>query len=212
MSILEQISEATQAGKKNDVELLVQQAIDEGIPAERILDEGLVAGMGIIGDKFSNNEVFVPEMLMAARAMTAGTAILRPLLTQEGVAAKGKAVISTVKGDVHDIGKNLVRMMLEGKGIDVVDLGVDTSPDDIVSYIKEHDDLQLVCLSSLLTTSMAALEETVRKINGEGLKDRVKILIGGAPVTQEFADRIGADGYAPDAASGAVRAMELLAG
>ena len=211
MSILNQISEATQAGKKNDVEQLVQQAIGEGIPAQEILDGGLIAGMGIIGDKFSINEVFVPEMLMAARAMTAGTTLLRPLLTQEGVAAKGKAVISTVKGDVHDIGKNLVRMMLEGKGIDVVDLGVDTYPDDIVNYVKEHEDLQLVCLSSLLTTSMAALEETVRKITDEGLRGRVKILIGGAPITQEFADRIGADGYAPDAASGAVRAMELLA-
>ena len=211
MSILNQISEATQAGKKNDVEQLVQQAIGEGIPAQEILDGGLIAGMGIIGDKFSINEVFVPEMLMAARAMTAGTTLLRPLLAQEGVAAKGKAVISTVKGDVHDIGKNLVRMMLEGKGIDVVDLGVDTYPDDIVNYVKEHEDLQLVCLSSLLTTSMAALEETVRKITDEGLRGRVKILIGGAPITQEFADRIGADGYAPDAASGAVRAMELLA-
>jgi len=211
MIILDQISVATQAGKKNDVEQLVQQAIGEGIPAQQILDEGLIAGMGIIGDKFSINEVFVPEMLMAARAMTAGTTILRPLLTQEGVAAKGKAVISTVKGDVHDIGKNLVRMMLEGKGIEVVDLGVDTYPDDIVNYVKEHEDLQLVCLSSLLTTSMAALEETVRKITDEGLRGRVKILIGGAPITQEFADRIGADGYAPDAASGAVRAMELLA-
>ena len=211
MTVLDKISEATQAGKKNDVEQLIRQAIEEGIPAQQILDEGLIAGMGIIGDKFSKNEVFVPEMLMAARAMTAGTTILRPLLTQEGVAAKGKAVISTVKGDVHDIGKNLVRMMLEGKGIEVVDLGVDTFPDDIVAYVAEHEDLQLVCLSSLLTTSMGALEETVRKIDEAGLKNRVKILVGGAPITQEFADRIGADGYAPDAASGAVRAMELLA-
>jgi len=210
MTILDQISEATQAGIKQDVEQYVQQAIDEGVPAQQILDEGLVVGMGIIGEKFSSNEVFIPEMLMAARAMSAGTTLLRPLLVQEGVPTKGKAIISTVKGDVHDIGKNLVRMMLEGKGIDVVDLGVDTPPDEIVDFIKEHEDLQLVCLSSLLTTSMAALEETVKRIIDEGLHDQVKIMVGGAPVTQEFADQIGADGYASDAAAGAARAIELL--
>ena len=212
MTILDQISEATQAGKKKDVELLVQQAIDEGVPVQQVLDEGLVVGMGIIGEKFSKNEVFVPEMLIAARAMAAGTTLLRPLLVEEGIPPKGQAVISTVKGDVHDIGKNLVRMMLEGKGIEVMDLGVDTEPDVIVDYIKENEGLQLVCLSSLLTTSMAALEETVRKIREAGLHDRVKILIGGAPVTQAYADQIGADAYAPDAATGAVRAIELLAG
>ena len=211
MTILDQISEATQAGKKQDVELLVQQAIDEGVPATQILDDGLVAGMGIIGEKFSKNEAFVPEMLIAARAMSAGTSLLRSYLIEEGVPAKGKAVISTVKGDMHDIGKNLVRMMLEGKGIDVVDLGVDISPDDVVDYVKKDEAIQLVCLSSLLTTSMSNLEATVKRIIDEGLNDRVKILVGGAPVTQEFADRIGADGYAPDAAAGAVLAIELLA-
>jgi methanogenic corrinoid protein MtbC1 len=212
MSILDQISEATQAGRKKDVEHLVQQAIDEGLPVQQILDDGLVAGMGIIGEKFSKNEVFVPEMLIAALAMTAGTTLLRPLLVKEGIPSKGKAVISTVKGDIHDIGKNLVRMMLEGKGLEVVDLGVDVSPDRIVDYVREHEDLQLVCLSSLLTTSMPAIEETVKKLQNAGLKDRVKVLIGGAPVTKEYADRIGADDYAPDAASGAAKAIELLAG
>ncbi|MCL1847859.1 MAG: corrinoid protein [Coriobacteriia bacterium] len=212
MTILNQISEAVQAGKKNDVAILVQQAIDEGMPVQQVLDEGLIAGMGIIGEKFSRNEIFVPEMLIAARAMTAGTTLLRPLLIEEGIPAKGKAIISTVKGDVHDIGKNLVRMMLEGKGIEVVDLGVDIEPDVIVDHIKGDEALQLVCLSSLLTTSMTVLEETVRRIDEAGLHDRVKILIGGAPVTQAFADKIGADAYAPDAATGAEKAVDLLAG
>jgi len=211
MTILDQISKATQSGKQDEVSQLVQQGIDNKVPVEQILQEGLIAGMEVIGEKFSKHEAFVPEMLVAARAMTAGTALLRPLLVEEGVPAKGQALIGTVKGDMHDIGKNLVRMMLEGKGFDVVDLGVDVDPALFVDYIKNHKDLQLVCLSSLLTTSLAALGETVQAIRDEGLCDQVKILVGGAPVSQEIADKYGADAYASDAASGSVKALDLIA-
>jgi methanogenic corrinoid protein MtbC1 len=210
MTVLDDISSAVQAGNKKDVETLVTQALDEGIEPDRILNEGLVPAMDIVGDKFSKGEAFVPEMLIAARAMSAATDILKPLLAAEGTEPLGKAVIGTVKGDMHDIGKNLVKMMIEGKGIEVVDLGVDVAPDTFLGFLKENPDVTLVCLSSLLTTTLPALKDTIAAIDAAGLRDHVKILIGGAPVTQDFADEVGADGYTADAGAAAEKAAELL--
>ena len=210
MTILDDISTAVQTGDFINVGTYVQQAIDDGIASQEILNDGLMAAMNIVGTKFKNNEAFIPEVLLAARAMNVGTGLLKPLLAQEGASARGKAVIGTVKGDVHDIGKNLVRMMLEGKGIEIKDLGVDVSAEAFVEYLKDNDDVTLVCFSALLTTALSALEASVQAIIDAGLRDQVKILVGGAPVTQELADRIGADGYSPDAASAAEKAVELL--
>ena len=209
MAILEDISSALQRGKKKEVTALVQQAIDEGVDATTILTEGLMSGMNIIGEKFKNDEVFVPEVLVAARAMNAGTALLKPLLGTEGATTLGKAIIGTVKGDMHDIGKNLVRMMIEGKGIEVIDLGVDVEPKAFVDAAIEND-VDIVCMSALLTTTMPMMEETVKAIEEAGIRDKVKIMIGGAPVTQEFCDSIGADYYTDDAASAADKAAEIL--
>ena len=211
MSLLEDISSAVQRGKKKEVKPLVQQAVDEGIDPAEILNRGLIEAMSVIGDKFSRNEVFVPEMLVAARAMSAGTEILKPLLAEEGAEPLGKAVIGTVKGDMHDIGKNLVRMMIESKGFEVADLGVDVAPEQFVEYVREHPDCQLVCLSALLTTTMPAIADTVRALEDAGLRGGVKVMVGGAPVTQAFADEVGADAYTPDAGAAAAKAAELVA-
>ena len=202
MSILNEISENLQRGKAKIVKQLVQEAVDAGIPVEQILNEGLLDGMNIIGEKFKNNEVFVPEVLVAARAMNQGTAILKPLMVQAGVEAVGKVCIGTVRGDLHDIGKNLVRMMMEGKGLEVIDLGTDVTPEAFVQTAKEQG-CQIICCSALLTTTMNTMEEVVNLAKAEGIRDQVKIMIGGAPVTQEFCDQIGADAYTVDAASAA---------
>ena len=211
MSLLEDISSAVQRGKRKEVKPLVQQAIDEGMDPVVILNEGLVPAMSIIGDRFSRNEAFVPEMLVAARAMAAGTELLKPLLAEEGAEPVGKAVIGTVKGDMHDIGKNLVRMMLEGKGIEVEDLGVDVAPEAFVAYVREHPDCQIVCLSALLTTTMPMIGETIKALEDAGLRDKVKVRVGGAPVTQAFADEVGADSYTDDAGAAANAAAAILA-
>ncbi|MCL2631541.1 MAG: B12-binding domain-containing protein [Coriobacteriia bacterium] len=208
MAILDDISAAVQAGKRKDVEELVQKAIDEGQSASDILNGGLLAAMEIIGPKFKNNEIFVPEVLVAARAMNAGTALLKPLLVDSGIKPIGKAVIGTVKGDMHDIGKNLVRMMIEGANVDITDLGVDVAPEVFADYVKDNPDLDLVCLSALLTTTLPSLAECVKAVQETGAP--VKILIGGAPVTQELADELGVQGYAPDAGSAAAKATEML--
>ncbi len=196
------ISEKLQAGKAKEVKALVQQAIDEGIPASEILDKGLLAGMNIVGEKFKNNEVFVPEVLVAARAMNQGANLLKPLLAAEGVTAHGKVCIGTIQGDLHDIGKNLVRMMMEGKGLEVVDLGTDVSPDTFVNTAIEQN-CQIICCSALLTTTMGGMAEVVKKAEAAGIRDKVKIMIGGAPVTEAYAKQIGADCYTSDAASAA---------
>jgi len=202
MSLLLEISESLQKGNAKGVKALVQQAIDEGYPAKKILDEGLLSGMGIIGEKFKNNEIFVPEVLVAARAMNMGAALLKPLLVQAGVKPCGKACIGTVKGDLHDIGKNLVKMMLEGKGLEVIDLGTDVSPETFVdTAIKEN--CQIICLSALLTTTMSGMADVVRAAEAAGIRDKVKIMVGGAPLTDAFCKKIGADAYASDAASAA---------
>lgn len=211
MSILTDISENLQRGKAKIVKELVQQAIDEGIPVQQILDEGLLSGMGVIGEKFKNNEVFVPEVLVAARAMNAGTALLKPYLSTDAGESKGKACIGTVEGDLHDIGKNLVRMMLEGKGLDVIDLGVDVSAEKFLEAVQ-NEGCQLVCCSALLTTTMPNMAKVVDALKAAGVRDSVKVMVGGAPVTPEFAESIGADAYTPDAASAANKAVELLAG
>ncbi|MDR0388101.1 MAG: corrinoid protein [Treponema sp.] len=198
----EEISSLLQKGKSKDIVLAVQKALDDGAPAQEILDKGLIAGMGIIGGKFKRNEVFVPEVLVAARAMNHASAALKPALQQAGVEPVGKAIICTVKGDLHDIGKNLVKMMIEGNGIEVEDLGVDCNEEKVIDAIK-NSGATVVCLSALLTTTMMAQKDVIDAIKNAGLRDRVKIMVGGAPVTQSFADEIGADAYTPDAASAA---------
>lgn len=199
MRILTEISENLQKGKAKIVKELVQQASDEGIPVQQILDEGLLAGMSIIGEKFKNNEVFVPEVLVAARAMNMGAALLKPLMASAGVEAAGKVCIGTVKGDLHDIGKNLVKMMMEGKGLEVIDLGTDVAPETYVQTAIDQG-CQIICCSALLTTTMGVMEEVVKKADETGIRSKVKIMVGGAPVTQTFCDQIGADCYTADAA------------
>lgn len=202
MSVFEDIAASLQKGKAKDVSALVQQALDAGEEPQKILMEGMISAMNIVGEKFKNNEIFVPEVLIAARAMNAGLTILRPALSAAGVEPVGTAVICTVKGDLHDIGKNLVKMMIEGTGINVIDLGVDVGPEKIVEAVKEHD-AKIVCLSSLLTTTMMSQKDIIDALKAAGLRDKVKVMVGGAPVTQAFADEIGADAYTPDAASAA---------
>ena len=207
--ILSEISENLQNGKAKVVAELVGKAIAQGLPPQKILDEGLLAGMGIIGTKFKANEIFVPEVLVAARAMNKGAEVLKPKLAAEGIKAKGKAVIGTVKGDLHDIGKNLVKMMMEGRGIEMIDLGVDVPASKFVDAAKEND-VPLVCCSALLTTTMGEIKGVIDAFKEAGARDKVKIMIGGAPVTQAFCDQIGADSYSPDAASAAEAAVAFI--
>ena len=209
MAILDDISAKLQAGKRKDVAALCQQALDEGIPAATILNEGLLAGMDVVGAKFKANEIFVPQVLVAARSMNAGAEVLKPFLTDDSVSSSGKVVLGTVKGDLHDIGKNLVKMMMEGKGFEVIDLGVDVSPEAFVQTAIDND-AKIIAMSTLLTTTMPMLGEVVKTAEEMGVRDKVKIMVGGAPVTQEFADSISADAYTEDAASAAEKALELV--
>lgn len=211
MEILDQISEFVQKGRLKNVKELVQKALDEGMQAQTILNDGLMTGMHVIGEKFKRNEVYVPEVMIAARAMNGGIDVLKPALAAGGVETKGKAVIGTVKGDQHDIGKNLVRIMMEGKGIEVIDLGVDVSPEKFVQTAIDED-AQIIGCSALLTTTMGAMRDVVEEAKRRGIRDKVKIMIGGAPVTQEYCDEIGADYYTPDAASAADVAARICEG
>lgn len=208
MELLDQISERLQKGRADEVRLLVQQAINEGISAQTILQEGLISGMGIIGERFKKNEVFVPDILAAARAMNQGASLLKPLLVADGVKAVGRVCIGTVRGDLHDIGKNLVKMMMEGRGLEVVDLGTDVAPERFVQAAKEQD-CQVICLSALLTTTMGVMEEVVRAAEAAGIRNSVRIMVGGAPVTEAFCRQIGADAYTPDAVTAAEIAVRL---
>ena len=208
MSIYLEISENLQSGKAKMVKELVQKAIDDGLPAAQILNEGLISGMTVIGEKFKNNEVYVPEVLIAARAMNMGVQILKPLLIEDGVQSTGKVCIGTVQGDMHDIGKNLVKMMMEGKGLEVVDLGTDVSPETFVNTAIEQN-CQIICCSALLTTTMEVMADVVKCAENAGIRDKVKIMVGGAPVTEEFCNQIGADKYTSDAASAADAAAQL---
>ena len=209
--MLNNISENLQKGKAKIVKQLVQEAIDAGIPAHEILEKGLIAGMNIIGEKFRNNEIFVPEVLVAARAMNMGAQVLKPLLAADGVKASGKVCIGTIQGDLHDIGKNLVKMMMEGKGLEVIDLGTDVAPETYVQTAIEQD-CQVICCSALLTTTMPLMADVVKAAEAAGIRGKVKIMIGGAPVTDEFRAQIGADVYTEDAASAADAAVKLCAG
>jgi 5-methyltetrahydrofolate--homocysteine methyltransferase len=209
-AILQQIADDLYDGKNTEVAELTQQALDTGLTAAEILNGGLVAGMDRVGADFKNGDLFVPEVLIAARAMHAGMDILRPLLAESDVPSAGKVVLGTVAGDLHDIGKNLVAMMLEGGGFDVVDLGIDITPEKFVEAVKTEQP-NLVGLSALLTTTMPSIEKTLDALRAAGVRDSVKVMIGGAPVTQEYTDKIGADGYAADAASAVDLARSLMA-
>ena len=207
MRILNEISEFLQKGRSPKVKELVAQALDEGVSPKEILEQGLLAGMDVIGRKFKANEVFVPEVLISARAMNAGIALLKPHLVEEGVESKGTVVLGTVKGDLHDIGKKLVQMMMEGKGLNVIDLGVDVSAEAFVTAAKEHQ-ADIIACSALLTTTMGEMKSVVEQVRESGL-DHVKVMIGGAPVTQSFCESIGADCYTTDAASAAEAALSI---
>ncbi len=204
----QELSLQVQKGKVKMVKELVQQAINEGIPAQEILEKGLLAGMNVVGEKFKNNEVFVPEVLIAARAMNTGSAMLKPLLVQEGVEPAGRVCVGTVKGDLHDIGKNLVKMMMESKGLEVIDLGTDVSPETFVQTAIEKDCRVIGC-SALLTTTMGVMADVVKAVDAAGLRGKVKVMIGGAPVTQSFCDQIGADAYTADATTAAEVALRF---
>jgi methanogenic corrinoid protein MtbC1 len=211
MSILMEISQNLQIGKAKIVKELVQKAIDDGLSAESILKEGLLHGMGIIGEKFKKDEVYVPDVLIAARAMNAGSELLKPLLAAGGVKAAGKVVLGTVAGDLHDIGKNLVRMMMEGKGLEVIDIGIDVPAQKFIDVaIKEE--AQIIACSALLTTTMGEIENVIKAAEAAGIRDKITFMIGGAPVTDSFAKKIGADIYTPDAASAADEAARVCEG
>jgi 5-methyltetrahydrofolate--homocysteine methyltransferase len=207
--LLEQLSLAIQRGRAKETVELVQTGLEQGISAQELLDQGLLAGMGVVGEKFKINEVFVPEVLIAARALNKGTELLKARLVAEGVKPIGTIVLGTVQGDLHDIGKNLVRMMLEGAGFAVVDLGVDVAPERFIAAVREHQP-QIVAMSSLLTTTMGSQRLVMQALEEAGLRKSVKVMVGGAPVTQEFCDEIGADGYTPDAASAADMAKSFV--
>ncbi len=206
--ILQEISEQLQKGKHKIVKELVQQAIDQGISSRQILEEGLLDGMNVVGIRFKNDEIYVPDVMVAARAMKAGAALLKPLLAADGIKATGRICIGTVKDDLHDIGKNLVKMVMEGKGLEVIDLGTDVSPEIFVRTAMEQQ-CQVICCSALLSTTMGYMEDVVKEAERAGIRDQVKIMIGGAPVTEDFCRKIGADRYTPDAISAAEAAVEF---
>lgn len=209
MEILKKISENLQTGNAPKVGELVNKALQQGVSPKDILEGGLIDGMNTIGVKFKNNEVYVPEVLIAARAMHAGMDVLKPILSDSGVEPLGKVIIGTVKGDLHDIGKNLVKMMMEGAGFEVIDLGVDVAADKFVEAVKELK-TDILAMSALLTTTMPYMRTVIEAIEKAGLRGQVKIMVGGAPITDNFAKEINADGYAPDAASAAEKCKELL--
>ena len=210
MCIFEEISQTLQKGRAKLVGELVAKALENGEQPKDILEKGLLAGMSVVGEKFQKNEVFVPEVLIAARAMVAGVKVLKPLLVEAGVEPIGRVCIGTVEGDLHDIGKNLVRMMLEGKGIEVIDLGVDVSAEKFVQTASDEN-CSIICCSALLTTTMGMMEEVVKKAEEAGIRDKVKIMVGGAPITESICKSNGADVYTPDAASAADAAAAILA-
>lgn len=210
MSNFDEIALLVQKGKAKDVVVAVQDAIDAGVPAQQILDDGLLSGMAVVGEKFKNNQVFVPEVMIAAKALNSGVELLKPLLAQEGARSIGKVVICTVEGDLHDIGKNLVKLMLEGAGFDCYDLGPDAKADAIIAKIKEVD-AEILAMSAMLTTTMGQMGVVIEALKAAGLRDSVKVMVGGTPITEKFRQDIGADSFAIDAASAAVAAVELVA-
>ena len=209
MSILSKISSCVIEGNLNDIQGLTNQALGEGTSAKDILDQGLMPGMDHVGVEFKAGNMFVPEVLRSAKTMSSAMEILKPILSESGVEMVGKVVLGTVKGDLHDIGKNLVGMMCEGAGFEVVDLGKDISPEDFVEAVKEHSP-HIVGMSALLTTTMRSMESTIKALEEAGLRDKVKVMVGGAPVTKDFADKIGADGYASNAAAASEMATKFV--
>lgn len=210
MSKLEEIAQAVEGGKLKIVPGLVEEALAEGIDPLVILNEGMIATMGIVGNKFRDGEIFVPEMLIAAKAMKKGVDVLKPRLSSQAGTSLGKCIIGTVAGDMHDIGKNLVSMMIESAGFEVIDLGVDVAPETFVEALKQNPDTKILALSALLTTTMPAMKTAIEVIEAS-VDRKFKIIVGGAPITQEYANQIGADGYAPDAGGAAAVAKSLIA-
>ncbi len=209
ISVKEELKEAIMKGKRDAVEPLIRKALSEGSSPEEIMDKMMIPAMDIIGDRFSRNEIFLPEMMIAARAMNTGLEILRPMLVAKGVSSKGKVVIGSVKGDIHDVGKNIVSMVLQGAGYEVIDLGIDTPPEKFVEAVKQHQP-RFVLMSALLTLTMSMMEETIKAFKQTGLREKVKVGVGGAPLTQNFADRIGADFYGKDARAAVIKCNELV--
>lgn len=210
MQIIEKITHKIDTGDAEGVAELIEQAVGQNIPTEEILNQGLVAGMNIVSEKFKNNEIFIPEVLVSAKAMKAGMAIIRPLLAKANIKSRGKVVIGTIQGDLHDIGKNIVAMLLEGAGFEVIDLGADVQIEKFVEQ-AEKENADIVGMSALLTTTMVNMGPVIEGLVKAGKKEKVRVMIGGAPVTQAFADNIKADGYAPDASTAVDLAVNLMA-
>lgn len=206
---LKELSEALFRGDVLKVKELTQMALREEVEPREILEQGLIKGMNVVGEKFKNNEIFLPEVLLASQAMYGGLELLQPTLVKSGVKARGKVIIGTAKGDLHDIGKNLVAMMLKGGGFEVIDLGIDVSPEKFLKAVQEYKP-DIIGISALLTTTMVGMTDVITALEKAGLRDKVRVMVGGAPVTQEFADEIGAEGYAPDAASAVDKARDLI--
>ena len=209
MSKIQEVATAVERGKSKKVAGLVQEALDSGASAPDILN-AMIDAMSVVGDKFTKNEIFVPEMLVAARAMQKGVEVLKPILMGENAVSAGKMIMGTVAGDLHDIGKNLVIMMLESAGFEVIDLGVDVPAEKFIEALDQNPDVKIVGASALLTTTMPALKDTVKALNEYPNRDKFKVMVGGAPITQEFADEIGADAYTEDAAEAAQVAKKLV--
>ena len=209
MANFESVAQAVMAGKEAQVKDEVKSLVDSGAAPLDIINQGLIAGMNVVGARFKNGEMFVPEVLMAARSMASGIEIVKPLIADEDMPNKGTVVIGTVKGDLHDIGKNLVAMMLESGGFKVINIGIDIPPEKFVDAVKEHNP-QIVAMSALLTTTMLHMKDTIELFKEEGVREKAKVIIGGAPISQDFADEIGADGFAPDAASAVELCKSLL--
>jgi len=206
--IKQDLQEAIIKGKKDAVEPLIRQALASGVNPESIMNEMMIPAMDVVGDRFAKNEIFLPEMMIAARAMNVGLDILRPMLTAKGAPGRGKVVIGTVKGDIHDVGKNIVSMILQSSGYEVIDLGIDVPPQKFIEAITQHQ-AKIVLMSALLTLTMGMMEETIKAIKQAGLREKVKVGVGGAPLTQNYADRIGADFYGKDARAAVIKCNEL---
>jgi 5-methyltetrahydrofolate--homocysteine methyltransferase len=208
-TVKEELQEAIIKGKRDAVEPLIRQALSEGLNPEEIMNHILILAMDVVGEQFSRNEIFLPEMMIAARAMNIGLGILRPMLIAKGVSSRGKVVIGTVKGDIHDVGKNIVSMILQGAGYEVMDLGIDVPPEKFIDAINQYQP-KFVLMSALITLTMSMMEETIKALKKAGVRDKVKVGVGGAPLTQSFADRIGADFYGKDARAAVIKCNELV--
>jgi len=207
--IKNELQEAIIKGKRDAVEPLIRQALSEGLSPEEIMNHILIPAMDVVGEQFSRNEIFLPEMMIAARAMNIGLDILRPMLIAKGVSSRGKVIIGTVKGDIHDVGKNIVSMILQGAGYEVMDLGIDVPPEKFIDAINQYQP-KFVLMSALITLTMSMMEDTIKALKKAGVRDKVKVGVGGAPLTQSFADRIGADFYGKDARAAVIKCNELV--